>query len=122
MGKSAPEAAPRVAEQLRKVIAAVVLFNEQVAAQVGMSASESQTLHLLELHGPPSPSELAKLTKLSTGTMTGVLDRLEQLGFVRRERHPVDRRRIRRNARPGAGSALSWGRTTPVRRRTSALC
>ena len=94
MGKSAPEAAQRVAEQPRKVIAAVVLFNEQVAAQVGMSASESQTLHLLELHGPLSPSELAKLTKLSTGTMTGVLDRLEQLGFVRRERHPVDRRRI----------------------------
>jgi DNA-binding MarR family transcriptional regulator len=70
MGKSAPEAAQRVAEQLRKVIAAVVLFNEQVAARVGMSASESQTLHLLELHGPISPSELAKLTKLSTGTMT----------------------------------------------------
>jgi DNA-binding MarR family transcriptional regulator len=80
--------------ELRKVIASVILFNDQVAQQTGMSMSESQFVHLLELHGSMTPSELAERSKLTSGTVTGVLDRLEALQFVRRERHPTDRRKV----------------------------
>lgn len=80
--------------QFRKMIAAIVLFNDQAARSTGMSASESQFLHLLQLHGPLSPSDLARLSGLTSGTVTGVLDRLEELGFARRERHPSDRRKV----------------------------
>jgi DNA-binding MarR family transcriptional regulator len=31
---------------------------------------------------------------LSSGTVTGVIDRLEQLQFVHRDRHPSDRRKV----------------------------
>lgn len=79
---------------LRKVIASVILFNDQVAQQTGMSMSESQFVHLLELHGSMTPSELAERSKLTSGTVTGVLDRLEALQFIRRERHPTDRRKV----------------------------
>jgi DNA-binding MarR family transcriptional regulator len=79
---------------VRLVIASSVLFNEAVAAKVGMSPSEMQTVHLLDLHGPLSPGRLAELTELSTGTITGVLDRLERLGLVARQRHPKDRRKV----------------------------
>jgi DNA-binding MarR family transcriptional regulator len=84
----------QVFTQFRKMIAALVLFNDQAARSTGMSASESQFLHLLQLHGPLTPSELARLSGLTSGTVTGVLDRLEELGFARRERHASDRRKV----------------------------
>ncbi len=80
--------------QFRKVIAAIVLFNDNVARSTGMNASESQFLHLLQLHGPMTPSELSSRSGLTSGTVTGVLDRLEELGFAARGRHPTDRRKI----------------------------
>jgi DNA-binding MarR family transcriptional regulator len=43
---------------------------------------------------PLTAGQLAELTGLTTGAVTGVLDRLEGAGFVRRERDPGDRRRV----------------------------
>jgi DNA-binding MarR family transcriptional regulator len=79
---------------VRRQIAAVILFNQWVAQQFGMSASDTQFMHLLNLHGPLTPGRLAELSGLSTGTVTGVVDRLENLGYVRRERDPDDRRKV----------------------------
>lgn len=90
----ADELRAEVATGLRRVIAAVVLHNHAVAQRVGLAASDSQFLHLLELNGPLTPGRLAELTGLSTGTVTGVLDRLEQRGFTRRERAADDRRKV----------------------------
>lgn len=87
-------AGQRVAASFRKVIAAVVLFNEQVAQRTGLSLTEGQFIHLLALHGAMTPSELGRHSGLSSGTVTGVLDRLERAGFARRERHPTDRRKV----------------------------
>ena len=38
--------------------------------------------------------ELADLTGLTTGAVTGIIDRLEEAGFARREKDPDDRRRV----------------------------
>jgi DNA-binding MarR family transcriptional regulator len=84
----------RVFLAFRQVIAAVVLFNDQVALRTGIGLTDSQFLHLLAVHGPMSPSELARASGLGSGTVTGVVNRLEELGFVHRERHPSDRRRV----------------------------
>jgi DNA-binding MarR family transcriptional regulator len=37
---------------------------------------------------------LAEVTGLTTGAITGVVDRLEKAGFVRRERDEADRRKV----------------------------
>jgi DNA-binding MarR family transcriptional regulator len=37
---------------------------------------------------------LAELTGLTTGAITGLVDRLERRGYARRERHPSDRRSV----------------------------
>jgi DNA-binding MarR family transcriptional regulator len=87
-------ATERVTLAFRRVIAAVVVFNDQVAQRTGLGLSEGQFVHLLDLYGPLTPSELGRHSGLTSGTVTGVLDRLEQLGFVRRERHPDDRRKV----------------------------
>jgi DNA-binding MarR family transcriptional regulator len=80
---------------LRRFIVSVVAFNDQVANKVGLGASEMQVMHLLELNGPMLPSELARQLGLSSGTTTGVIDRLERRHLVSRERDPGDRRKIR---------------------------
>src|SRR5690606_6801022 len=41
-----------------------------------------------------TPGQLARETRLTTGAVTGVLDRLEHAGYVVREHDPEDRRRI----------------------------
>lgn len=83
-----------IVEATRRVIAAAVLYSHQVSEQLKLGPSDAQFMTLLDVHGPLTPGRLAELTGLKTGTVTGVLDRLEGAGFVRRERDPHDRRKV----------------------------
>lgn len=94
------EVTERVARALRLLVIRVVVFNHQAAATLGLSSTENEFLHLLGLNGPQSPGQLARATGLTSGSVTGVLDRLEQAGFVRRDHDPVDRRKIIITAEP----------------------
>ncbi|QJY50313.1 MarR family transcriptional regulator [Pseudonocardia broussonetiae] len=89
------------------MIASVVLHNHAVAQELGLGASDSQFLTLLDVHGPLTPGRLAALTGLSTGTVTGVVDRLERAGFVERVRDAGDRRRVLVTPAEGAGAVLA---------------
>ncbi|MEV4639432.1 MarR family transcriptional regulator [Actinoplanes sp. NPDC049548] len=90
--RSAAEQA--IVESTRRVIASAVLFSHQVAEHLKLGPSDAQFMTLLDIHGPLTPGRLAELTGLKTGTVTGVLDRLERAGFVRRDRDPHDRRKV----------------------------
>jgi DNA-binding MarR family transcriptional regulator len=83
-----------IVESIRRMIAAAVLFSHQVAEQLKLGPSDAQFLTLLDMHGPLTPGRLAQLTGLKSGTVTGVLDRLEGAGFIRRDRDPGDRRKV----------------------------
>ncbi len=65
-----PDPAQRVELEFRKAIASVVLFNDRVTARTGMSASESPTLHLLQLHGTLSPGQLSTFTGITSSFLT----------------------------------------------------
>jgi DNA-binding MarR family transcriptional regulator len=84
----------RIETAVRAFIANAILFNHQVAQRLGLGASDGQFMHLLQVHGPLTPGQLAELSGLTTGTVTGVIDRLEGAGFVRRERDEADRRKV----------------------------
>jgi DNA-binding MarR family transcriptional regulator len=84
----------RIEMAVRAFIANAILFNHQVAHRLGLGASDGQFMHLLQVHGPLTPGQLAELSGLTTGTVTGVIDRLEEGGFVRRERDGSDRRKV----------------------------
>jgi DNA-binding MarR family transcriptional regulator len=66
------------------------------ADRLGLHSTDWSCVLLLNeaLPEPLTAGQLADLTGLTTGAITGVLDRLEKSGFVRRERHPTDRRRV----------------------------
>lgn len=63
-------------------------------ADASISAAEANVLATLADGTPRTPSELAAQVGSRTTTMTSVLDRLERRGFVKRGRHPADRRAI----------------------------
>src|SRR4051812_27445928 len=77
---------------VRKFLAGAILFNQQVAEEVGLNATDLQCLHLMELEGPATPGQLAVWSGLTTGGVTVVLDRLEKAGYVKRAPNPKDRR------------------------------
>jgi DNA-binding MarR family transcriptional regulator len=51
-------------------------------------------MDFLNIEGRMTAGRLAELTGLTTGAITGVIDRLEKAGFVRRERDQGDRRKV----------------------------
>ncbi len=79
-------------DALRNVSALSVLFGQAVADRAGMNPTDLESLDLLVRHGPMTAGRLAELTGLTTGAITGLVDRLERRGFARREPHPTDRR------------------------------
>jgi DNA-binding MarR family transcriptional regulator len=78
----------------RELSTAVVLFHEAVADRLGLSAADHKALGLITRAGAVTAGELAQLTGLSPGAVTGLVDRLEAAGHVRRDRDPGDRRRV----------------------------
>ena len=79
---------------LREASGKSVLFSQAVADRVGMNPTDLESLELLVRHGPMTAGQLAERTGLTTGAVTGLIDRLERHGYARRERHPSDRRSV----------------------------
>src|SRR5580765_8029413 len=71
-----------------------VIFGQTVASRVEISSSDLECLDFLNLEGRVTAGRLAEVTGLTTGAITGVVDRLEKAGFVRRERDENDRRKV----------------------------
>src|SRR5579871_3290956 len=76
--------------------AAVIAFHEAIAARLGIGATEWKCLAVLGIgHAETATAgQLASATGLTTGAITGIIDRLERLGYVRREPNPEDRRSV----------------------------
>ena len=78
----------------RSTNARSVLLLEAVAARLGLNPTDLKCLDLVAGDETVTPGHLAELSGLTTGAITGVLDRLEAAGLVRREPDPADRRRF----------------------------
>lgn len=79
---------------LRHFVVELLVSSYEATEQVGVNPTDLGALCLLLLHGPAPAGRLAELTGLTTGAVTGVIDRLEAGGFVRREVDPADRRKV----------------------------
>ena len=90
-------AGPRLsqADVLHKDLStAVIVFHEAISRRLGMTAGDRKCLQVLCELGETTPKRLAEATGLSTGAVTGVLDRLEKLGHAERRPNPDDRRSL----------------------------
>jgi DNA-binding MarR family transcriptional regulator len=71
-----------------------VLHSQAMAERAGIGSSDLECLDFIVLRGPLTAGALAEATGLTTGAITGVLDRLERAGYAKRERDPDDRRKV----------------------------
>src|SRR5262244_1335788 len=79
---------------MRRASGIGAIFSQAVADYAGISNSDLECLDFLNLEGRVTAGRLAEVTRLTTGAITGVIDRLEKAGFVRRERDESDRRKV----------------------------
>lgn len=78
---------------------AAVALNTAMSQAMGLHPSEGLCLwHVTESafneRVPVTAGKLARVTGLTTGAITGIIDRLEEAGLVRRERDGADRRKV----------------------------
>jgi DNA-binding MarR family transcriptional regulator len=70
------------------------VLSQVIAERLRINSTDLECLGLLVENGPIPAGRLAELSGLTTGAITGVIDRLERAGYARRERDPNDRRRV----------------------------
>src|SRR5947199_2981163 len=82
------------ATAMRRTGSLMQLMGTAAADKIGINATDLNCLNILSFSGHMTAGELARATGLTTASITGVVDRLEEAGFVTRERDPRDRRRV----------------------------
>ena len=83
-----------VERRIREVTRLTLVFSEQMASQLGVSTTDLECLNLVAAGGDVTAGALATRTGLTTGAITGAIDRLERAGLVERRRDDMDRRKV----------------------------
>ena len=78
----------------RDLATAVIAFHEAGARRLGMTGAERKCAGMIAELDETTPKQLAGLTGLSTGAITGIVDRLVRAGYAEREPNPEDRRSV----------------------------
>jgi len=71
-----------------------MLMHEAIARKAGLSGTDHKYLGLLIQHGAMTAGEFSKLTGLTTGAITGLVDRLEKRKLAKRLFDRNDRRKV----------------------------
>jgi DNA-binding MarR family transcriptional regulator len=86
-------------------------FDNLAAERLGVSRTDLHCLNAIENSGGLTAGRLAAEVGLTTGAVTGVIDRLERAGFARRVPDRDDRRRVKLEVTPEfyARADKLWG-------------
>jgi len=86
-------------------------FENLAAERLGVNHTDLHCLNAIENAGGLTAGELATEVGLTSGAVTGVIDRLERAGFARRVPDPADRRRVKVEVTPEfyARAEKIWG-------------
>ncbi len=71
-----------------------IKMHETIAQKAGLSGTDHKYLGFLLVNGPMTAGELAKLSGLTTGAVTGLIDRFEKRKLVKRRASKEDRRQV----------------------------
>jgi DNA-binding MarR family transcriptional regulator len=80
---------------LRRVTGISVLVSQAMAERLGINATDLECLDFLLLRGPQTAGAIAEHSGLTTGAVTGIIDRLQRAKLARRTRDRADRRKVR---------------------------
>jgi MarR family transcriptional regulator, organic hydroperoxide resistance regulator len=93
-GRGRPDLEAAFDREARRMGSMATLHNHAVADAIDVHPTDQECLDLLDWAEPLTAGEIARHLGLSTGAVTGLIDRLEAGRWVRRERDPGDRRRV----------------------------
>jgi len=82
-----------IVDKFREMSLETIMFHQAVADVLGLHITDHKCLDLIHRFGAMPAGKLGDLTGLTTGAVTGIIDRLEQQGYARRTNDPKDRRR-----------------------------
>ena len=80
-------------QKFREISTETIMFHQAIADVLGLHITDHKVLDFIYRYGPMPAGRLSELTSLTTGAVTGIIDRLEKAGYVRRVNDPKDRRR-----------------------------
>jgi DNA-binding MarR family transcriptional regulator len=86
--------------------AAVDDFDAAAAAALGVNRTDLRCLEILHQQATALPSQLGARLRLTTGSVTPMLDRLERIGYITRESDRTDRRKTVVRMTPKARKAV----------------
>ncbi|UII30672.1 MarR family transcriptional regulator [Fulvivirga ulvae] len=73
---------------------ASVIMHEVIAGRAGLTGADHKYLGLIIKKGEATAGDIAHITGLTTGAVTGLIDRLEKKGLVHRAPDKQDRRKV----------------------------
>ncbi|MEU6080200.1 MarR family transcriptional regulator [Streptomyces sp. NPDC047108] len=97
-GKTRPAAtAAEALQRMDRYVALGIVGQHHVAQKLGLSVTDLTCLGFILEAGdePLTAGDLAQRANVTTGAITGVLNRLERAGYATRRPDPSDRRRVR---------------------------
>jgi DNA-binding MarR family transcriptional regulator len=84
----------QLGDEVRANQRATDAVDELLCEIMGINRTDARCMDILDQHGSMSAGDLAQESRLSTGAITAVIDRLERAGLARRVPDPSDRRRV----------------------------
>ncbi len=79
---------------LRRITRAADIHSHLLQRDFGVTGPQLSTLRVVHRMQPVSTGALARAAFIGYATLTGILDRLEEHGYVTRTRDPSDRRTV----------------------------
>lgn len=79
---------------LRELAASLDALTNAASPHAGLNRTDMRALDIINMQQGLTAGQLASRLKLTTGAITGVLDRLERAGHARRTHDQEDRRRV----------------------------
>ena len=90
---SRKEIVQNIVDKFREMSTDTLMFHQVVADELGLYISDHKCVDIIHRFGAMPAGRLGEMTGLTTGAITGMVDRLEKAGYVRRTNDPKDRRK-----------------------------
>lgn len=104
---TAPDPGDQVLVALRRIIHANDIRSRQIAKQTGLTTAQLVVLRTIAGLGEVTTRTISHAVSLSPATVTTIMDRLSERGFVERYRSPLDRRVVYTRLTPKGRATLS---------------
>jgi DNA-binding MarR family transcriptional regulator len=101
-----PDPTPAIIADFRATMGQLKCLSSERLLRLGVSMAQLHIMFTLQRSGEMTMSHLAEVLNVSLSNATGLIDRLEERGYIARERVPTDRRVVLVRVTPDGAQML----------------